>query len=66
MKKLKTDPPIIAEYKTKVALVVASLIGSGNVGWINASAIAHAMRIIDEVDAAVDAELADTPAKAGL
>lgn len=64
MKKLKTDPRVIAEYKTKVALVVASLIGSGNVGWINA--IEVAMRIIDEVDAAVDAELADTPAKAGL
>jgi len=65
MKKLKTDSPDIAAYKTKVAQLAAALIG-GTPVWSDAAAIAHAMRIIDEVDAAVDAELADTPAKAGL
>jgi hypothetical protein len=66
MKKLKTDPPIIAEYKTKVALVAAILFTSEVPYTAWQDAIADAMLFINDVDAAVDADLADTPAKAGL
>ncbi len=65
MRRIKHDPPEIADFKTKVALIAAILVAPQEKPRLK-EMIDIAIGIIDAVDVVVNAELAETPRREGL